>query len=158
MKKHLKLICTILLTSIIIASCTKSVKETVTLKLLPVRNGVVFRYIDSQGKVVINPQFKEASVFRNGMALVQAFGSKAMWGFINPDGSYAIKAIYKEATVFSEDVAWVVSDNGAPKVINEKGDSLFTLKEAKTVRIFKNGLAAYSVGIDSVNVKWGFVY
>ena len=158
MEKHLKLIYTILLTSIIIASCTKSVKETVTLKLLPVRNGAAFRYIDTKGKVVINHQFKEATVFRNGLALVQVFGSKPTWGFINEDGSYAIKATYKEATVFCEEVAWVVSDNGAPTAINLKGDSLFSLKGAKTVRIFKNGLAAFSVCTDSVNVKWGFVY
>ena len=157
MKRYLELIVTSVFTLMMIASCTKPAKETAILSLFPVRNGVVFRYIDTQGKVVINPQFKEATVFRNGMALVQVFGSKPMWGFINPDGSYSIKAIYKEATVFSEDIAWVVSDNGAPKAINEKGDSLFALKEAKSVRIFKNGLAAFSVSIDSINVKWGFV-
>jgi hypothetical protein len=157
MKRHLQLIITVIL-SVIIVSCSKSSKESNLIKLFPVRNGAAFRYIDTKGKVVINPQFKEATVFRNGLALVQVFGSKPTWGFINEDGSFAIKATYKEATVFSEEVAWVVSDNGAPTAVNLKGDSLFSLKGAKTVRIFKNGLAAFSVGIDSVNVKWGFVY
>ena len=157
MKKHFNLIGTVLLTLMIITSCAKSVKESVTLSLLPVRSGVAFRYIDAQGKIIINPQFKEATVFRNGLALVQVFGSKPMWGFIKPDGSFSIKAAYKEATVFSEELAWVVSDNGAPKAIIAQGDSLFSLKQARSVRIFKNGLAAFSVSIDSVNVKWGFV-
>jgi len=157
MNKHFNLICTVLLASIILASCSKSTKESVTLNLLPVRSGVAFRYIDAQGQLVINPQFKEATVFRNGLALVQVFGSKPMWGFIKPDGSFSIQAAYKEATVFSEEIAWVVSDNGAPKAINAQGDSLFSLKQAKSVRIFKDGLAAFSVSVDSVHVKWGFV-
>lgn len=156
MKRHLKLSITVLLI-IIIASCTKSVKESEIVSLIPVRNGLIFRYVDHQGKVIINPQFKEATVFRNGLALVKLFGSKPMWGFIKPDGTFAIKAKYREATIFSEDVAWVVSSNGAPQAINSKGDSLFTLKTAKSVRIFKDGLAAFSVAVDSVNVKWGFV-
>lgn len=156
MKIHLKLLSTILLT-VLIASCTKSVKESAVLDLLPVRNGAAYRYINPQGMIIINPQFKEAGVFRNGLALVQVFGTKPLWGFIKEDGSFALKAAYKEATVFSEDVAWVVSENGAPEAINVKGDSLFSLKTAKSVRIFKNGLAAFSVCVDSVNVNWGFV-
>jgi len=157
MEKRIKLLFTVLLVAMI-CSCTSTTKESVVIQLLPVKNGVVFRYIDPKGKTIINPQFKEATVFRDGLALVQLFGSKPAWGFIHEDGTFAIKAAYKEATVFSEELAWVVSENGAPIAINTKGDSLFTLKEAKSVRIFKNGLAAYCVSTDSVNVKWGFVY
>jgi len=157
MEKYLKLIRTLLLV-VVITSCSSTTEKSVIIHLLPVRSGIAFRYIDLQGKTIINPQFREATVIRNGLALVQLFGSKPVWGFIHEDGSFGIKAAYKEATVFSDEVAWVVSDNGAPIAINLKGDSLFTLKEAKTVRIFKNGLAAYSVSTDSVNVKWGFVY
>jgi len=156
MKIYSKLFFTVLLVALI-TSCSKSVQETTILNLLPVRTGAAFRYIDPQGKIVINPQFKEATVFRNGLALVQVFGSKPMWGFIKEDGKFVIKASYKEATVFSEEIAWVVADSGAPKAINLKGDSLFSLKVAKSVRIFKNGMAAFSVTVDSANVKWGFV-
>lgn len=156
MKIHLKLVSAILLV-LFIASCTKSVKESAILNLFPVRNGAAYRYIDRQGLIIINPQFKEATVFRNGLALVQVFGNRPLWGFIKEDGSFALKAVYKEATVFSEDMAWVVSENGAPKAINMKGDSLFSLKIAKSVRIFKNGLAAFSVCVDSTHVNWGFV-
>ena len=157
MKKHFKQISTVFL-AVLIFSCNSTKKESVVVNLVPVRVGAVYSYIDLQGKVIINPQFKEATVFRNGLGLVQVTGSKPMWGFINEDGTFAVKANYIQATVFSEEVAWVVSENGAPEAITPKGDSIFTLKEAKTVRIFKNGLAAFSEYTDSVNIKWGFVY
>ena len=124
--------------------------------LIPVENGDEFQYIDKEGKIVINPQFSSATVFRNGMALVKSTGDKAKWGFINEEGKYVIQPTYKEATVFSEDMAWVVSDNGAPTAINSKGEVIITLQDAETVKIFQEGLAAFSVTQDS-KVKWGFV-
>jgi len=138
-------------------SCTSPKNESVVINFLPVRADTTYGFINPQGKSIINPQFKDAGIFRNGVALIQVLGNKPMWGFIKDDGKFAIKTIYKEATVFSEEMAWVVSENGAPEAINEKGDSLFSMKTAKTVRIFKDGLAAFSVMVDTVNVKWGFV-
>jgi hypothetical protein len=126
------------------------------LKLIPVKSGKEFQYIDKEGKIVINPQFNEATVFRNGLALVQSSGNEPKWGFITDDGKYAITATYKDATVFSDDLAWVVSENAAPTAINAKGEVKITLTDAQSVRIFKEGLAAYSV-MDSIGVKWGFV-
>lgn len=126
------------------------------LKLIPVKSGKEFQYIDKEGKIVINPQFNEATVFRNGLALVRSSGNEPKWGFITDDGKYAISATYKDATVFSDDLAWVVSENAAPTAINAKGEVKITLTDAQTVRIFKEGLAAYSV-MDSVGVKWGFI-
>jgi len=157
MKRQLQLVSAIFLVLIVLGSCSKSSKESNVIKLYPVRSGATFRYIDSKGKMTIHQQFKEATVFRNGLALVQVFGAKQMWGFIKDDGTFVIKATYKEATVFSEEVAWVVAANGAPEAISLKGDSLFSLKVAKTVRVFKDGLAAFSISMDSINMKWGFV-
>jgi len=156
MKKHLKLISTVLL-AVLFFSCTPTKKESVVINFLPVRTDTTYGFINPQGKSIINPQFRNAGIFRNGVSLIQVLGTKPMWGFIKEDGKFAIKTIYKEATVFSEEVAWVVTENEAPEAINEKGDSLFSMKTAKTVRIFKDGLAAFSVMADSVNVKWGFV-
>lgn len=50
----------------------------------------------------------------------------------------------------------MVSENGAPIAINNKGEIKFTLQDAEEVNNFSEGLAAYSV-IDSIGVKWGFV-
>jgi len=156
MNRHLKLISVVLLT-VLFVGCKSKSKENQIINLLPVQNGRIFRYINPNGKIIINSQFKEATVFRDGLALVQLFGVKPMWGFISETGNFAIKANYKEATVFSENIAWVIPENGAPQAINAKGDSIFTFPKAKSVRIFKNGLAAFSVSSDSINLKWGFV-
>ena len=126
------------------------------ISLFPVENGDEFQYIDKEGKIVINPQFASATVFRDGIALVRTTGDKAQWGFIDEDGKYTIQPSFKEATVFSEDLAWVVSENGAPTAITSKGEIKITLQDAETVRIFQEGLAAFSITQES-KVKWGFV-
>jgi hypothetical protein len=126
-------------------------------KLFPVRNGKEYQYINRKGEIVINPQFAQASVFREGLALVQLSGNEPKWGFIDENGKYVINARYKSATVFSEGLAWVVNPNEAPAAIDTKGEVKFTLQEAETVYIFSEGLAAFSIVGEGGNAKWGFV-
>ena len=148
------LIVTILTT--LFASCGGGGNNISEVKLIPVKSGKDFQYIDQEGKISINPQFNQATVFRNSLALVQSSGTEPKWGYISEDGKFSIMANYKSATVFSDDLAWVISTNAAPTAINSKGEIKFTLQEAQTVRIFKEGLAAYSVN-DSIGLKWGLV-
>lgn len=154
MKNKLHLFTSVIIT-VLLMSCSggNNVSEV---KLIPVKSGSDYEYIDQEGKIVINPQFGEASVFRNGIALVQTSGENPKWGYITEDGKYSVAANYKEATIFSEDLAWVVSENGAPTAINSKGEIKITLQDAESVRIYKEGLAAYSVESDS-GLRWGFV-
>jgi len=153
MKNHLALV-GLLLVAFLLPSCNK---KNEVLKLIPVKVGDEFQYIDLKGKIIINPQFSEATVFRNGIALVCTTGDKPKWGYIDEKGHYIINAQYKKATTFSEGIAWVVIENAAPTMINEKGELLATLQNADEVRIFKEGLAAFSsVNKDGVT-KWGFV-
>jgi hypothetical protein len=126
------------------------------ISLFPVKNGKEYQYIDKEGKIIINPQFSEATVFRNGLALVKSSGNTPKWGYIAEDGKYTISALYESATIFSEELAWVVSENAAPTAINTKGGVKITMQNAQTVRIFKEGLAAFSV-MDSTGTKWGFI-
>jgi hypothetical protein len=121
-----------------------------------VKNGKDYQYIDKEGKIVINPQFSEASLFRDGIALVKTSGENGKYGFINEDGKYEIPATYQSATVFSEGLAWVVVENGAPTAINTKGEIKITLQDAETVKIFSEGLAAFSIMKDGTE-QWGFV-
>jgi len=154
MKSTLQLFA-ILLAISFLSSCDdgKSISE---IKLIPVKSGKDFQYIDQEGKIVINPQFSEATVFRNGLALIKNSGENPMWGFISEDGKVSIMANFKQATIFSEDLAWVVSENGAPTAIDIKGQVKITMQNAEFVRIFKDGLAAFSQ-IDSSGQKWGFI-
>ena len=155
MKNVLQIISAVLITALF-ASCGGGGNNVSEIKLIPVKSGKDFQYIDKDGKIVINPQFSQATVFRNGLALVKTSSNDPKWGFITEDGKFAIMANYKKATVFSDDIAWVVTENAAPTAINAKGEIKITLQDAQTVKIFKEGLAAYCV-IDSIGQKWGFV-
>ena len=159
MKNKIYFISTIVklaLVLVLFTSCSSNSSKIEVVKLFPVKSGNEFEYIDSEGKIIINPQFSEATVFRNGLALVRTAGDEQKWGYITVDGKYAINATYKVATVFSEDLAWVVVENGAPTAINKKGEVKITLQNAQSVRNFKEGLAAFSL-IDSIGTKWGFI-
>ncbi|GMU85796.1 MAG: hypothetical protein AMXMBFR48_10380 [Ignavibacteriales bacterium] len=137
-------------------SCSKNENVIPEIDLIPVKVGDNFQYVDKTGKIVINPQFLNATVFREGLALVQSSGEEPKWGYIGEDGKYVISANFIGATVFNDGIAWVVSENSAPKAINTKGEVIFTLSEAQDVYLFSEGLSAFSI-IGDDGKKWGFV-
>jgi hypothetical protein len=126
------------------------------INLIPVYNGKEYQYIDTEGKIIINAQFSEAGVFRNGLALVKTSGAEPKWGYIAENGKYAIPPKYLRATGFNEDLAWVVSENSPPSAINKKGEIQFTLTRAENVSIFNEGIAPFSI-VDNNGEKWGFI-
>ncbi len=143
-----------LLLLIFLSACSGNGNSEIS--LYPVKSGKDFQYIDKEGKIIINPQFQLASVFRNDLALVSTSGEQSKFGFIDDQGKFVIQANYQQATVFSEDIAFAVIENGAPTAINKKGEIIFTMQNALNVKIFKDGLAAFSIS-DSTGIKWGFV-
>jgi len=155
MKSILQLVAIITATSIL-SSCGGG-NSTSEVNLIPVENGKEFQYINKEGKIIINPQFSEATIFRNGLALVQTSGDKPKWGYISEDGKFAINAQYKEATVFSDGLAWVVMENSAPSAIDKNGKVVFTLQNAEEVKVYSDGLAAFSTVNEKGEQKWGFV-
>lgn len=147
----------ITLTAAAFALSCGSGSDTAKIDLIPIANGGNFGFADKEGKIVINPQFSAATLFRDGISLVRTGGSDAKYGFIDRDGKYVINPAYRQATIFSEGIAFVVSDNSAPQAIDKSGKSLFTLQQAEDVSIFKDGLASFSVIGDDGSKKWGFV-
>jgi hypothetical protein len=145
----------ITLLAFIISACSTGGGKIKEIKLIPVRSGELFQYINPEGKIIINPQFKQASIFIDGLALVKTSGDESKWGYISEDGRFAIPAKFIRATAFNDGLAWVVSDNEAPSAIDKKGEIQFTLKNAEQVKRFENGFAAYSIADDEE--KWGFV-
>lgn len=145
----------ILMLSICLTSCSffNSGKQ---LKLIPYIQKGKYGYFNLEGKIVINPQFEFATTFREGLALVKTTGENGKWGYIDEDGKFVINASYKDATVFQEGTAWVVNENSAPTAIDKDGEVKFILKDAEQVRLFSDGLAAYSKS-DSTSTLWGFV-
>lgn len=139
------------------SSCNSGKKSIDSVSLIPVKSGKEFQYVDLEGQIVINPQFTEASIFRDGLALVETSGEKPRWGFIGEDGKYVIAANFLSATVFGDGLAWVVSENGAPTCINTKGEVLFALQNAEEVQLFSDGLAGFKEVNNEGQEKWGFV-
>ncbi len=139
-------------------SCNKikSITGSSMLKLFPVKIGTSFGYINREGKILINPQFNDATIFREGLALVKSSTDDPKWGFINEAGKYIISPIYNQATVFSDGLAWVVAENESPTAIDKQGNIKFTMTEAVEVNIFKEGLASFAI-LDNYEKKWGFV-
>jgi hypothetical protein len=155
MKMYINFLSVLIITALF-SSCLGN-KGNQEIELFPVKMGDKYQYIDREGQLIINPQFRQASVFRDGLALVCNAGYDSKWGFIDETGLYVINPIYKRATIFSEGLAWVVSEDGPPNAINNKGESKFTLNNAREVNLFHEGLAAFRSSKDPAYNKWGFV-
>ncbi len=56
-------------------------------------------FVDSKGKMVIEPQYEDARSFANGFAAVKVDG---MWGFINLDGKMVIEPQFENAKDFND--------------------------------------------------------
>lgn len=137
---------------LILTNC--SFFNTDKIDLLPFLQKDKWGYIDLQGKIVINPQFATANYFNEGLALVST-GNK--YGYIDKTGKYVINPDFIRATDFNEDIAFVVKENSEPIAINEKGEALFSLKQAEIVEAFSEGLAAFAI-IDKSSVDEEYLY
>jgi hypothetical protein len=56
-----------------------------------------YGYIDSQGRIVISPQFDHAGEFQNGYAPVTMAGA---FGLIDKSGRYFVNPLYDGAATF----------------------------------------------------------
>lgn len=137
--------------------CQTSSRQACDFSLIPVKSGDNFQYIDTEGKIVINPQFSSASLFWGDLALVGSESKEGeKFGFIDKNGKYVINPVYKSCTIFSENIAFCVMESAAPTAINVKGEVLFTLQDYQYVRILREGMAAVCKR-DSSGEKWGFI-
>ncbi len=126
-----------------------SCKKNNDIKLIPIKSGDKWGYIDKQGKFIINTQFEEAHLFRDGLALVKSNENK--FGFIGIDGKYVINPTYKSANSFSEELACVISENSKPQFINKEGKIIFTV-DADACGGFSEGMAPFKI-----KGKWGYI-
>ena len=135
---------------VILCACSAK-KSKVSLDIIPVKQGDYWGYVDREGKFVINPQFKQAFAFQDGLALVKS--GQDLFGYIDAKGKMVIPAVYKEATAFSEEMAAVVKENQQIEFINTSGKTAFTLaSDIDYASNFHDGLAK----IESQN-KYGYV-
>ena len=138
---------------LLLASCNSS-QEDIDYKLIPVQQGGRFGYVNLKGEYEINPQFDEAYMFREGIALVKKEGK---YGYIRKDGSYLCIPTYIEATPFQEGIAWTVKEKEAPVAIDKNGNKLFSAENFYHVFCYSEGLAAFSMRTDDGDIKFGYL-
>jgi len=123
-------------------------KTDVDFSIVPVKgaNGE-YQYIDipQKGKIVINPQFEQAHLFRNGLALVKTSGKDGKWGYIDKKGKLVIAPVYSKAQDFSDDVAWVQMEKQPPMLIDKKGKMILQIDSLIAAYPFNNGIAGIKV-------------
>lgn len=98
----------------------------------------VWGYMDSTGKEIIPPQFKQAGFFYEGLAYVQI--GEAL-GYIDATGKEVIKAQYPAAYNFNEGYASVMEDEDWG-MVNTKGEMVVEASYASPL-MFHNGLARF---------------
>ncbi len=107
-----------------------------------------YGFMDSNGKVAIEPQFDDVNVFSEGLAGVAINGK---WGFINKEGKIVIKPQFSWVKEFSEGLAAVQID-GKWSYIDREGKVIFSV-EANEVNNFKEGLARINK-FDPIKSRW----
>jgi uncharacterized protein (TIGR02145 family) len=105
-----------------------------------------YQYIDlsQNGKIVINPQFSKAHVFRSGLALVKNNNTNGKYGYIDKKGKYVIAPTYDYAQSFSEGVAWVQLEDQSPMLIDNKGKILMQIDSLTQAYPFANDISKVS--------------
>lgn len=98
----------------------EAIADTSQAQLFPVPEDGAWGYIDTSGSVVIDPQFRRAFNFSDGLALVE---TDSGFGYIRHDGSYAIEPQFEEAWHFSDDVAPVQTE-GEWGFVNKNGGAV----------------------------------
>lgn len=71
----------------------------------PFASNDLFGYFDSEGKVVIEPQYDQASAFQDGLAIV---GKNGKFGLINKKNQVLIEFLYDEILEFTDNRAVVI--------------------------------------------------
>lgn len=95
-----------------------------------------FGFVDTNGNVVIEPQFDDISEFSEGLAAVKL---KNNWGFINRTGEIVIKCKYEAAKEFKEGLA-PIQVFGLWGFINKTGKTVIKA-QYRNASCFSEGLA-----------------
>ena len=98
--------------------------------LRPFKAGKKYGYRDSNGNIIIEPRFRQARRFKEGLAAVNdGKWLKDRWGFIDSRGNFVIPAAYEYAQDF-EDGRTVVTQRDVKWLIVMESPSRFVLLPA----------------------------
>lgn len=111
-------------------------------------------YIDTDGRVVLEPTWYDARSFSQGLAAVQAEAFTSPWNYIDKTGTVVIKGEWDEAEGFSQDRA-VVHDKTGYYFIDLTGAKASNAY-AKAFSFTAGGLARVAVA-NTVGWSFGFI-
>jgi hypothetical protein len=139
-------------------------REDSDVNLLPVKVSGKWGYINTNGQLVIDPQFDYAGNFRQGRAVIclgkpcswwdvdSSSGSDERWGYIDAAGKMVITPQYGKAAEFSEGLASVCTGDCSsnPTKAFSRG---YIDRDGKTVIAMQFGIASnFSQGLAQVCV------
>lgn len=110
----------------------------------------LYGYIDTSGKVVIKPTFRDARSFSEGLAVAQ--NNKYKRGYIDKKGKWAIKPQFSAAYDFHNGLAFVEKD-GFSGFIDKEGNQRLLITEDEFC-FFLTKIDKEADVVDPVNVKW----
>ncbi|HEB9287767.1 TPA: WG repeat-containing protein [Campylobacter coli] len=134
-----------------------------------------YSFMDTNGKMIINPKFDGVSFFRNGFAGIKL---NNIWGFIDKNGKFVIEPKFDDVNDFNENLAgvklngkWGFIDKNGKFVIEPKFDDVCFTIETRfensyiqnkffKLAIYKNICDwSFNKGMTRVklNGKWGFI-
>ena len=128
-----------------------------------------YGYMDAKGNFVIQPQFKDARAFNEGLAAVQDKKTDK-WGYIDKTGKYVIPPQFSSALDFNDGIACVYTEKKTEYgidyelyYIDKNGKTLLKDKRLQSVSAddfsFSNGLApSQANGPNSTKYSDGFGY
>lgn len=122
--------------------------QTITPPLFPIYENTKTGFIDSKGKVVIQPVLRSAGDFQEGLASARMNGT---YGYIDHTGKFVIEPQYDYAADFKEGFAIVYKD-GKPFYINKLGQKPFQVNFSK-LEPFEKGRAK----IETFTKKQGYI-
>lgn len=113
-----------------------------------------YGYVNSKQNVVIDPKYKVAGDFSEGLAYVSEDGEN--YGFIDKEGNLVIDYQFKLAQNFSNGYAMVANEDKKCGVIDTKGNLVVDYQYGY-ISNFSEGFACVINDINDENAKCGFI-
>lgn len=126
---------------------------------VPIVQNKKWGYIDTKGKVVIQPQFDNARAFTGPLAPAMKGGK---WGLVNHNGAWTLAPEYEFVGDFSMGLACVVQ-NGRIGFVNASGQVVirptlpWPVADPPIIPKFTEGLAGVIVEANGQHFAWGYI-
>ncbi|GAA3523366.1 WG repeat-containing protein [Aquimarina addita] len=129
-------------------TCCNSQNKQDDLYPIKMNNGK-YGYINSVGKVIIEPKFYYALDFSEGLAAIR---EKGYYGYIDKTGQFVIPPNFEDAGKFKDGIAIVTTKEDKKVYINTKGEMI----DIKLEQYYK--LNKFNEGLSIIKTKNGFGY